>query len=107
LDGGVECSNGVLFGDLGRSFLVVSEGAKMKAFRVNVGGISGIACGRSPGNARYTVFQSANDSGYKTSFADIQIKRSPEYDTWAESMKRPEFWSENFVQSFKPKEQKQ
>ncbi len=55
--------------------------AKPRAFRCKVSGFeAGIYLAESAGKARYRTYASAGDAGYDLDFADIRVRRSPEYD---------------------------
>ena len=42
-----------------------------------------VVAGRTAGNARYQVYLFLRDVGYPQSFADIKIRRAPNYDSLA------------------------
>ena len=52
----------------------------IRAFKTKAIGTTSIVFSQSAGRARYITFLSANDAGYKITFADIKVNRSPEYD---------------------------
>ena len=54
-------------------FLVVVNGFKERT----------IVASSSAGKARYKIYRSLKELGYRQSFKDIRIKRAPEYDSLA------------------------
>ena len=52
----------------------------IRAFKTKAIGTTSIVFSQSAGRARYVTFRGANDAGYKITFADIKVNRSPEYD---------------------------
>lgn len=52
----------------------------IRAFQVRIHGTTAITFALSASKARYAGFFAANDAGYKTTFADVSVKRAPEYD---------------------------
>lgn len=52
----------------------------IRAFRVKAHGTEAIVFAASASKARYGCYLGANDAGYRTTFADISVKRAPEFD---------------------------
>jgi hypothetical protein len=52
----------------------------IRAFQVRVHGTTAITFALTASKARYAGFFAANDAGYKTTFADVSVKRAPDFD---------------------------
>ena len=59
----------------------------MKAWRASIRGwnIEGIIAAETRAKAIYIVYSSGKDAGYQLKFADINVRREPKYDKWAEN----------------------
>ena len=55
----------------------------MKAFRCEAIGVTCIVPAEKSSQAKYQVFKSANEIGYKVTFAEIKVRRASEFDEWA------------------------
>jgi hypothetical protein len=52
----------------------------IRAFQVKAHGTTAITFALTVSKARYAGFFAANDAGYKTNFADVSVKRAPDFD---------------------------
>ena len=52
----------------------------IRAFKTKAIGTTSIVFSETASKARYATFRGANGAGYKITFADIKVNRSPEYD---------------------------
>lgn len=72
----------------------------MKAWRVAIRGwdIKGIVAAETRGKAKYIVKSSGNDAGYQIKFPDINVRREPKYDKWAEKpFNASKFMDEKYI----------
>jgi hypothetical protein len=77
-----------------------------RAFRTQTKGLptcDSIVATESHGRARYITFATARECGYKVTFADIRVTRSPEFDQWAERQATGSCWTEEYVRLAVPK----
>ena len=59
-------------------------GANRRAFRVTWHGLGGVAAAESAGQARGQAFRAIVELwGRQVRFADIRVRRVPEWDAWA------------------------
>jgi len=52
----------------------------IRAFKTKAIGTTSIVFAESAGKARTATVRSANDAGYKISYPDVTVHRSPEFD---------------------------
>jgi hypothetical protein len=53
---------------------------RIRAFRVEAGGVAGITFAASAGRARTNGFRAAKDAGYGFRYPDFRVRRAPEFD---------------------------
>ena len=73
-------------------------GANRRAFRVTWHGLGGVAAAESAGQARGQAFRAIVELwGRQVRFADIRVRRVPEWDAWAAGDGSGHCWDEKIL----------
>lgn len=68
-----------------------------RAFRLTAYGISGIMAAQSRGQAKFRLFRTLQELGYKPSPSNIRCRREGKYDSWAELDSTGACWNEAMI----------